>query len=36
MEIVFRIGMAILQMSQEILMSLDMEGMLKVNCAVFL
>ncbi|GAB1599351.1 EVI5-like protein isoform X1 [Argonauta hians] len=29
MEIVFRIGMAILQMSQEILMSLDMEGMLK-------
>lgn len=29
MEIIFRIGMSILQMSQERLMSLDMEGMLK-------
>ncbi|CAE1301208.1 EVI5 [Acanthosepion pharaonis] len=29
MEIIFRIGMSILQMSQEKLMSLDMEGMLK-------
>ena len=31
MDIIFKLGIAILQTSQELLLNLDMEGMLKVN-----
>ena len=31
MDIIFKLGIAILQTSQELLLNLDMEGMLKVS-----